>query len=266
MKLPHVIAIPAFSDNYIWLVAASRENHPDTSALDKAVIIVDPGIAEPVLKTLKQNSLQPCAILITHHHYDHIDGIKALCQHYPLPVYGPANSTIPGINHPVHDNDQITLKNGMQFDVLATPGHTLDHLCYYYPGMLFSGDTLFAAGCGRLLEGTSGQMFQSLKRLASLPDDTRIFCTHEYTLTNLEFAHHVEPENNAITERLQQVRQLRASKQITLPSTLAIERSCNPFLRCSESTVMAAASKFARREVSDAADTFKIIRFWKDSW
>jgi hydroxyacylglutathione hydrolase len=267
MIFPH--AIPAFSDNYIWLIAASSpELRAQTSPqhTPSAVIIVDPGIAGPVIDYLEHNKLQPCAILITHHHYDHIDGIEALCEHYPLPVYGPANSNIPGLSHPLHDQDEITLDNGLTFRVIASPGHTLDHLSYYHPGMLFCGDTLFAAGCGRLFEGSPLQMFNSLNRLASLPDDTRIFCTHEYTLANLEFAHVVEPENSDISTRLAKVRQQRAEGRITLPSTLAEERLSNPFLRCAKPSVMAAASHFAHRPITDAADTFKVIRFWKDGW
>ena len=259
------LAVPAFTDNYIWLVAAGHDR-TDSDQADTAVIIVDPGSADPVLACLEQHGLQPCAILITHHHYDHVDGIEPLCRHYPLPVYGPAGSTIPRLDHPLHDNDSITLENGLSLQVIASPGHTLDHLSYYHPGMLFCGDTLFAGGCGRLFEGSPDQMYRSLSRLASLPDATGIFCTHEYTLSNLEFAHHVEPENRDIITRLDEVRRLRAQDLITLPSTLAEERLTIPFLRCSEPTVMAAAGRFAQRPARDAADTFKIIRFWKDSW
>jgi len=259
MIYPH--AIPAFNDNYIWLIPAAGIIRPG-----QTVIIIDPGVARPVIEYLENNKLQPCSILITHHHYDHVDGIEELRQRFSLPVYGPANSAIPWIDHPLYDNDEITLKNGMSFHVIATPGHTLDHICYYQPGMLFCGDTLFAAGCGRLFEGTAEQMFQSLTQLTRLPDDTRIFCTHEYTLENLMFARHVEPENEDVRTRLARVQQQRANSQITLPSTMAEERLSNPFLRCSEPSVMAAASHFAQRPVNDAADTFKIIRFWKDGW
>ena len=257
-------AVPAFDDNYIWLLTATDGGPQHRS--NQATIIVDPGDSEPVIKAIEQKQLQPCAILITHHHYDHVDGIAALCRHYSLPVYGPANSAIPGISHPLHDNDEITLQNGLSFNVIATPGHTLDHLCYYHPDILFCGDTLFAAGCGRLFEGNAGQMFQSLMRLARLPDATRIFCTHEYTLANLEFAHHVEPQNRHITARLDEVRRQRTANQITLPSTLAEERLSNPFLRCTEASVITAASRYAQRPVNDAAEVFKVIRFWKDGW
>jgi len=203
MKFP--LAIPAFSDNYIWLVADDDMQTSADDAAGTSVIIIDPGTAEPVLEALARYQLQPCAILITHHHHDHIEGIPSLLRHFPsLPVYGPANSSIPGIGHPLYDNDEITLDNGMSFQVLTCPGHTLDHLSYYQPGMLFCGDTLFAAGCGRLFEGSPEQMYHSLSRLAALPDDTAVFCTHEYTLTNLEFAHDIEPDNEHVFARLQQ--------------------------------------------------------------
>jgi len=261
------LAVPAFSDNYIWLVAAGGSEQSVRNEAEIAVIIIDPGAAEPVLESLARHRLRPCAILVTHHHYDHIDGIPPLLRHYPsLPVYGPAESAVPGLGHPLHDNDEITLDNGLTFQVLTSPGHTLDHLSYYRPGMLFCGDTLFAAGCGRLFEGSPEQMYRSLTRLASLPDDTAIFCTHEYTLNNLEFAHHIEPENKHVFDRLEHVRRQRARGRITLPSTLAEERLSNPYLRCTEAAIMTAASRFAQRPVRDAVDTFRIIRFWKDGW
>jgi len=260
-------AIPAFSDNYIWLIAADNINSPgQADNAENMVVIIDPGTADPVIKCLQDNKLQPCAILVTHHCYDHTNGISALCQHYNLPVYGPANSIIPELSHPLHDNDEISLENNLSFQVMATPGHTLDHLCYYRPGMLFSGDTLFSAGCGRIKEGSPAQMFKSLTRLANLPDNTQIFCTHEYTLANLKFAQQVEPENNNIKTRLAYIQQQRDEGQITLPSTMAEEHRSNPFLRCSEPSVMAAASRFAQRPVKGPEDTFKIIRFWKDTW
>lgn len=269
MILP--VPVPAFQDNYIWLVAdpslSGDDSHPDgTVPAGSKVIIIDPGAAAPVQQYLAAHDLHPCAILVTHHHYDHVDGIAALCRQYAVPVYGPANSAIPGLSHPLQDHDVIDLDNGMQFRVIATPGHTLDHLCYYTPGLLFCGDTLFVAGCGRLFEGSPAQMFDSLSRLTELPPDTRVYCTHEYTLSNLEFARQVEPGNSDISTRLEQVRQLRSRNQPSVPSTLALELQSNPFLRCSEPAVMAAASQFAGRTVSTAVETFKVIRFWKDSW
>jgi hydroxyacylglutathione hydrolase len=262
MSFPH--AIPAFSDNYIWLIDGSTAA-ADSGTGRRQVIIVDPGDAAPVYRFLDAQNLEAAAIFVTHHHYDHIDGVAALCQRMDIPVYGPRDSRIPQLSHPVDDGDQIHV-NGLDFCIIATPGHTLDHITYYTPGMLFSGDTLFAAGCGRLFEGSPAQMFTSLQRLDELPADTRVFCTHEYTLKNLQFAHDVEPDNADIRARLEQVQRLRQQGQITLPTVLAEERLTNPFLRCHEASVMAAASRFAGRTVTDAGETFKIIRFWKDSW
>lgn len=258
------IAIPAFTDNYIWLIGGNMTTGTQKAAPGK-VMIVDPGDSEPVSRYLAEHQLQAAAILVTHHHYDHIDGIEALCRQRQLPVYGPQNSRIPCLTHALADGDQISIA-GLSFQIMATPGHTLDHIAYYTPGMLFCGDTLFAAGCGRLFEGTPAQMFASLQRLNQLPADTRVYCTHEYTLKNLEFAHEVEPENPAISERLTSVRRLRQQQRITLPSTLAEERATNPFLRCHEPTVMAAAARYAGKPISAAADCFKTIRFWKDTW
>ena len=260
------IAIPAFSDNYIWLISGSSTvTDRASAAIPRKVLIVDPGDSQPVSRFLTENALEPVAILVTHHHYDHIDGIEALCRHTRLPVYGPQNSRIPALTHPLADNDQFSI-DGLRFRIIATPGHTLDHITYYTPGMLFCGDTLFAAGCGRLFEGSPLQMYESLSRLNELPADTRIYCTHEYTLKNLEFAVAVEPDNPDIVSRLAEVRRLREQNRITLPTTLAEERRTNPFLRCHEAAVMAAAGRFAGKTVADAAETFRIIRFWKDTW
>lgn len=267
MKFPH--AIPALNDNYIWLVAnpkALKNGEESTNSSPTSVVIVDPGLAAPVIECLSNNDLQACAILVTHHHWDHTDGIEALVQHYAIPVYGPANSTIPQLNYPLHDNDEILLPNDLTFHIIATPGHTLDQINYYRPGMLFCGDTLFAAGCGRLFEGSATQMHQSLQRLAGLPDDTRIFCGHEYTLANLLFALAVEPDNKNIQTRLHTIQQLRKNNLITLPSTLAEERLSNPFLRCSEPSLMNAACHFSGKTITNANDTFKVIRYWKDTW
>jgi len=259
-------AIPAFRDNYIWLIDIGQARPQNQGAEPREVIIVDPGDASPVIACLEANHLKPQAIFVTHHHYDHVDGIANLVQRYQLPVFGPGNSTIPGLTDPVSDLDVITIAPDISFQVFATPGHTLDHISYYTPGMLFCGDTLFAAGCGRLFEGTPEQMFRSLSRINLLPGDTKIYCTHEYTIANLEFAQHVETDNKAISVRLQHCNHLRSKGQITLPSTLAEERQTNPFMRCTEATVMTAASQFANRPIKDPADTFKVIRFWKDTW
>jgi len=182
MKQP--IPISAFSDNYIWLIPV-----PPLKKLlappNNQVLIVDPGTAAPVLKHLNEHDLKPLGILITHHHHDHVDGIDTLLQHYDVPVYGPDDSTIAGIDHPLQAGDRITPAKNLLLEILATPGHTRDHIAYYGSGMLFCGDTLFAGGCGRLFEGTAAQLYASLQKLVRLPAATQIFCAHEYTLANL---------------------------------------------------------------------------------
>lgn len=252
-------AIPSLRDNYIWLLSTQEQSSKD-------VIIIDPGDDKPVVAHLSKHRLVPTAIIITHRHYDHVDGIMALKQHYNIPVYGPAGSTIPGLTHPLGDQDMISFGSHLTLQVIATPGHTLDHISYYTEGMLFCGDTLFAAGCGRLFDGTVEQLFQSLSWINTLPEDTRIYCSHEYTLANLQFAMHVEPYNQVMQERLQHCQQLRQQGQITLPTTLTEERRTNPFLRCTEPTVIAAVSQFAGRELNTPAEVFNVLRFWKDTY
>lgn len=239
-------AIPAFTDNYIWLLIT-----PDNAR----AICIDPGDAAPVLDVLKKQALTLDAILITHHHHDHTGGVTALQRAFPNAyTYWPAD---------LHDNQQFT-QQGSDFTVLTIPGHTLDHIAYYTPGHLFCGDTLFAAGCGRLFEGSAEQMLHSLERISALPDDTLCYPAHEYTLNNLRFARIVEPENQAIQERLTAVIAQREQGEITLPCTLALEKATNPFLRCHKNTVIQAAKQHSGREVTDIVDVFAVIRTWKD--
>lgn len=252
-------AIPAFVDNYLWTLVDG----------DRAVV-VDPGDAAPVRAFLHSNKLQLQAILITHHHPDHVGGILSLLGDRPVPVYGPRDEagTIPGITHLLADGDQIDVL-AQRFDVIAVPGHTLGHIAYHQaadPGVLLCGDTLFSAGCGRLFEGTPEQMHASLGRLAALPDQTRIYCTHEYTLSNLAFALAVEPGNAALTARAQEVRRLRDAGQPSLPTTLASERATNPFLRTAEAEVGEAAQRWAGAALATEVDTFAALRRWKDGF
>ena len=252
-------AVGAFSDNYIWHFNGPRDR--------KRVAIVDPGDAEPVLQALEQRELEPAAILITHHHFDHVSGLPALRERFDVPVFGPGTSNIAGIDHEVGDGDTVHIDAlGVSFDVLATPGHTLDHIAYFGHGSLFCGDTLFSAGCGRLFEGTPAQMRASLARLRDLDPHTHVYCTHEYTIANLRFAAAVEPDNHAIEDYAGFADRKRAWGEPTLPSTLGLEKRVNPFLRWDEASVAEAASRHAGRTLTDADDIFAAVRHWKDTF
>lgn len=248
--------IPAFTDNYIWCL--------DDGAL---ACVVDPGDAAPVLAFLERHALSLAGLLITHHHADHTGGIAALLERYPgAAVYGPPNPAIAGINQPQREGDAIELL-GQRFEVIAVPGHTLDHIAYFsaehQPPLLFCGDTLFAAGCGRLFEGSPEQMFSSLQKLAGLPATTEVYCTHEYTLSNLRFARAAEPGNRALERRFEAVQRKRDRAEITLPSTIALELETNPFLRADQPELIAAA----RRQDPAARSpeqVFATLRRWKD--
>lgn len=254
-------ALHAFSDNYIWLLQ-------DLSTQTCAV--VDPGDAAPVLAWLEQHQgFRLTDILITHHHADHVGGVVAVKQATDARVSGPANEKIPARDVALVDNDRVSVL-GLDFVVHAVPGHTLGHIAFYHADaqrpLLFSGDTLFAAGCGRLFEGTPEQMHVSLQRLAALPDTTLIYCAHEYTLSNLRFAQAVEPENGDIAERLGQVTQLRSENRISLPSNLALEKRTNPFLRTHETSVKEKADERAGRVHARQTEVFATLRGWKDNF
>lgn len=253
----NIIALHAFEDNYIWLIRAPH---------NQQVAIVDPGDARPVLNYLQQHGLTPCAILVTHHHRDHTGGIAALRARYDIPVYGPDNKVIGGITHPLHHDEIISLPAiGAQFQIIATPGHTLDHLCYYGHGALFCGDTLFAAGCGRLFEGSPQQMQQSLEKIRNLPNDTWIYCAHEYTEANLAFARIAEPDNKDIQLREIATKKLRKVAHDTVPSLLSVEKQTNPFLRWDVPELVRNTEKFAGKTLRTPADALGAIRHWKDT-
>ena len=245
--------IPAFKDNYIWLLTLGRR-----------AVVVDPGDAAPVQARLEADGLTLESILITHHHADHQGGVAALVERWQPTVFAPAGESITGCNRPLSGGEGIEIL-GESIRVLAVPGHTLGHLAYLAPGALFCGDTLFGAGCGRLFEGTPAQMAASLASIAALPDETLIYCAHEYTEANLRFAQAVEPENPALRERVQKVAALRAAGRSSVPSTLAEEKASNPFLRSAEPAVIAAGLQHGAGDASEIA-IFAAIRSWRNGF
>lgn len=251
----HIHGIPAFTDNYIWLLHNGQH-----------AVLVDPGDAQPAMAELRQRDLQLQAILITHHHPDHVGGLPTLLAQYDVPVYGPAAEAqkIGYISHSLNDGDRLQISElSLNLEVLALPGHTLGHIAYYQPGLLLVGDTLFKAGCGRLFEGSPEQMQASLARLRKLPDNTAVYCTHEYTLANIGFAQRVEPNNPAIKEAAIAAEKMRTESLPTLPTSIGLERQINPFLRWDEPEVMHCAHRLGAKGDHPAA-VFAAIRAWKD--
>src|SRR3979411_853198 len=223
-----VYPVRAFADNYVWTLRQGSN-----------AAVVDPGDAKPVLAYLRAQKLQLTAILNTHHHADHVGGNAELLEHYQVPVYGPYDDRIPTVSHRVREGDRFTLQEfGIEFEVFEIPAHTKSHIAFYGGGMLYCGDTLFACGCGRLFEGTPAQMHASLAKLARLPAATRVYCGHEYTLSNIQFARAVEAGNAELVKWEQAAAALRARDQPTLPSTLGQELTANPFMRCTEPEVV----------------------------
>ena len=263
--LPHralsVLALPAFQNNYLWLV------HDGIHA-----VAIDPGAAEPVFAALDQHHLTLTAILLTHHHADHIGGVPALLAARPVPVFGPRNDGIAAVTVPLAEGDRIDLPGiDLSLCVLDVPGHTLGHIAYVRTRAgarwLFCGDTLFAGGCGRLFEGTPAQMRASLEKLAELPGDTEVYCAHEYTLHNLRFARTVEPSNRAIAQRLDVEGAKRARGEPTVPSTIALEKATNPFLRYREAAIVDELVKLGRLAPgAPPLATFTALREWKNTF
>lgn len=252
-----LIALPAFSDNYIWMLHDGRQ-----------AIVVDPGDAAPVQSALDANGLALAAILVTHHHPDHVGGLAGLRPRLQGPVFGPAQEVIPQPYQPLEGGARIEVL-GLAFDVIDVPGHTAGHIAYWHrpadgsAPILFCGDTLFSAGCGRLFEGTPAQMHESLSRLADLPGDTRVCCAHEYTESNLRFAAAVEPDNRDVAVHMDTCRALRARGEATLPSTIARERAINPFMRCAVPDVVRAARSQGAANDSPA-EVLGALREWKN--
>ncbi|MDO8959895.1 MAG: hydroxyacylglutathione hydrolase [Rhodocyclaceae bacterium] len=247
--------IRAFEDNYIWAL-----RH------DGQVAVVDPGEAAPVARFLEATGDRLCAILVTHRHGDHIGGIAELVARMAVPVFGPALEAAEVVTHPLRDGETVRIPAlGEDFTVIEVPGHTLGHVAYYRPGVLFCGDTVFGAGCGRVFEGTMTQMHASLARIAALPAATLAYCAHEYTQSCLRFARTVEPDNPHIAARIGRVDKLCASNQASVPSTLAEELATNPFLRWQSPAVIAAATTRLGHSPGSDAETFAAIRRWRDS-
>lgn len=250
-----IIPIPVLKDNYVWVIK---------NQLSQAIII-DPGESVPVLRFLQEANLTLLAILITHHHWDHMAGIGGIIEHYDVPVYAPLIEDIDHKNHSVKDKDQLKIDTFI-FDVIEIPGHTLGHVAYYLTTekALFTGDTLFCAGCGRIFEGTPEQMYASLMKIKSFPDDTKIYCAHEYTLNNLRFAEQVDSTNKDVKQRLSQVQKLHDQHLPTIPSLLSDEKKTNPFLRCDIQTVITSVEQYAKRSLVNPVEVFEYLRKWKD--
>jgi hydroxyacylglutathione hydrolase len=248
--------VAAFQDNYIWVLHQGKD-----------AIAVDPGDAEALQAFLDQQGLSLRAILVTHHHRDHTAGIEALRRRHSCPTYGPDNPRIAGITQVVGDGDAIAFDEPrVTLAVIATPGHTLDHISYYGEGCLFCGDTVFGCGCGKLFEGTPAMMAASLERILALPDATRVCCAHEYTLDNIAFARTIDGDNPALLARESADRSLRERHRPTLPSTLATEKATNPFLRFHEPSMRTVAATALKRQAYDDAEVFGTIRALKDRY
>lgn len=251
-----LIPLPAFQDNYIWLIAGSSGD----------CVVVDPGDAAPVLAAASRG-LRPVAILVTHHHPDHAGGVETLLDAFPVPCHGPDDPRIPAGVTRVRDGDRVDVAAlGISFDVIAVPGHTTSHIAFHGAGLLLSGDTLFSLGCGRLFEGTPAQMLDSLDRLAALPGETRVCCGHEYTQANGRFAQAAEPGNEACARRLEAVSALRARGEPSLPVSLASERDCNPFLRADSPVIRDSIARRLGRPPRDRLEVFAELRAWKDGF
>ncbi|GAA5141627.1 hydroxyacylglutathione hydrolase [Thalassotalea piscium] len=262
-ELININPIKAFKDNYIWAITTKGNNF---------LVLVDPGDATVCIDYIEQHNLQLDAILITHHHNDHIGGVDALRDYcnqktWPLTVYGPAIEAKKASDIKLVENDTVVLKHfNLSFTVIDLPGHTLGHIAFICDDILFCGDTLFSGGCGRVFEGTAKQMYNSLNKLSKLPARTRVYCTHEYTLANLSFALAVEPDNLDLIAYYNQVRVMREQDEITLPSTIGKENLINPFLRCFQQTIMSSATEYGGQAVEAGLETFTVIRKWKDNF
>jgi hydroxyacylglutathione hydrolase len=259
--LPPLVPVPAFADNYIWLLHRKGQ-----------AAVVDPGDAAPVLRALSENGLQLRAILLTHHHNDHVGGVLELSRATGAVVYGPAGETLPRCDFPLREGDRVRLAElDLDVGVLDCPGHTAGHIAYFgraagVEPVLFCGDTLFAGGCGRLFEGTPAQMTDSLGKFVTLPAETQVCCAHEYTLANLRWALAVDPANRTLQQWYQRAQQLREQGIPTLPSTIGLERETNPFLRTQQVEIANAAAARAGHPTTSPVEVFAVLREWKNNF
>ncbi len=259
----NISAIKAFNDNYIWAITSPQNNN---------LALVDPGDASVCIAYIEKNQLSLTSILVTHHHQDHIGGIKRLLDYaknkdWPIKVFGPTHDDIAFVDIKLDEGDQVHLEElAITFNVFSLPGHTKGHIGYVNSHSLFCGDTLFSGGCGRLFEGSPEQMHHSLTKLANLPESTLVYCAHEYTQANLDFAITVEPDNKALIAYKKKVTQLRVQNKSTLPSSIALEKQINPFLRCHQASIIKAISDVATKTPATADSVFAVLRQWKDTF
>lgn len=253
-----ILTIPALNDNYIWAIVHLKK---------QTAVVIDPGETKPILQVLEQRNLRLTAILLTHHHWDHTNGISGLLKKQPVPVYGPVEDSIPLCDHPIKGDDRLTLSSvDLTFTILAIPGHTLGHIAYYGHQWAFTGDTLFSGGCGRIFEGSPDQLYHSLLKLAALPADTQVYCGHEYTKKNLKFAKMVDPENYKLKKRIAETEQKLNQNLPTLPSTLQLELDTNPFLRCHKKSIQQSLREYYGYPLADTVAVFTALRRWKDEF
>ncbi len=255
--------IKAFNDNYIWAIHSIEHN---------SIALVDPGDAAVCIAYIEKNQLILTAILVTHHHQDHVGGIKLLLDYanekgWLVTIYGPSADNVKHLTIKLSEGDQVNLAEiGINLNVVDLPGHTKGHIGYVNNKVLFCGDTLFSGGCGRLFEGTPKQMHNSLTKLINLPDSTLVYCAHEYTQANLNFALTVEPKNNMLIKYQQQVSQLRRNNKATIPSSIGLEKQINPFLRCDKHSISLAAQDYEKKELTSTEAIFATLRSWKDKF